>query len=94
MHMLNILIEIVNTQIFQLIIKKYQKNAIKIWNKIKCLFNKGFNIEPAYNVKDIKIKMKIYNNRVYTNLVKLVKTSKINEDLELSECYDDESDDE
>ena len=40
------------------------------------------------------MKMKIYNNRVYTNLVKLVKTSKINEDLELSECYDDESDDE
>ena len=43
--------------------KKYQKN---IWNKIKSLIKKN-NSEPVYNDKYIKIKIKIHNDRVYTN---------------------------
>ena len=45
------------------ILKKYSE----IWNKIKSLIKKEFNSEPVYNDKYIKTKIKIYNNRVYTN---------------------------
>ena len=45
------------------ILEKYNK----IWNKIKSLFKKEFNSEPVYNDKYIKIKIKIYNDKVYTN---------------------------
>ena len=45
------------------ILEKYSK----IWNKIKSLFKKEFNSEPVYNDKYIKIKIKIYNDKVYTN---------------------------
>ena len=38
-----------------------------MWNKIKSLIKKEFNSEPVYNDKYIKTKIKIYNNRVYTN---------------------------
>ena len=45
------------------ILKKYSE----IWNKIKSLIKKEFNSEPVYNDKYIKTKIKIYNNKVYTN---------------------------
>ena len=47
--------------------KEILKVYTEIWNKIKSLFKKGFNIEPAYNDKYIKTKIKICNERVYTN---------------------------
>ena len=47
----------------KVILKKY----FEIWNKIKSLIKKEFNSEPVYNDKYIKTKMKIYNDRVYTN---------------------------
>ena len=45
------------------ILEKYNK----IWNKTKSLFKKEYNSEPVYNNKFIKTKVKIYNDRVYTN---------------------------
>ena len=62
-------------------IKKYQENSIKYGRKFKSLFQKVFNNETVYNDKYIKIfnnetvyndkyiktKIKIYNDRVYTN---------------------------
>ena len=45
------------------ILEKYNK----IWNKIKSLLKKELNSEPVYNDKYIKTKIKIYDNRVYTN---------------------------
>ena len=47
--------------------KKILEKYNKIWNKIKNLFKKEFNSEPGYNDKYIKTKIKIFNNRVYTN---------------------------
>ena len=48
-------------------IKKILEKYSEIWNKIKSLIKKDFNIEPVYNDKHIKTKIKIYNDRVYTN---------------------------
>ena len=45
------------------ILKKYSD----IWNEIKSLIKKEFNSEPVYNDKYIKTKIKIYNDKVYTN---------------------------
>ena len=45
------------------IIEKYSV----IRNKIKSLIKKEFNSEPVYNDKCIKTKIKICNDRVYTN---------------------------
>ena len=45
------------------ILKKYSE----IWDKIKSLIKKEFNSEPVYNDKYVKTKIKIYNDRVYTN---------------------------
>ena len=47
--------------------KEILKKYFEIWNKIKSLIKKEFNSEPVYNDKYIKTKMKIYNDRVYTN---------------------------
>ena len=47
--------------------KEILKNYSEIWNKIKSLIKKEFNSEPVYNDKYIKTKIKIYNDRVYTN---------------------------
>ena len=44
--------------------KKILEGYSKIWNKIKNLSNN----EPVYNDKHSKTKIKIYNDRVYTNL--------------------------
>ena len=60
------------------ILKKYSK----IWNKIKSLIKKEFNSEPVYNDKYIKTKIKIYNNRVYTNF----QHNKIPKDNEYCAC--------
>ena len=53
-----------------------------IWNKIKILIKKEFNSEPAYNDKYIKTKIKIYNERVYTNF----QHNKIPKDNEYCAC--------
>ena len=45
------------------IFKKYSE----IWDKVKSLIKKEFDIEPLYNDKYIKTKIRIYYNRVYTN---------------------------
>ena len=39
----------------------------EIWNEIKGLIKKESNSEPLYNDKYIKTKIKIHNNKVYTN---------------------------
>ena len=38
-----------------------------MWHKIKSSIKKGSNSEPVYNNKYIKTKIKIYNDKVYTN---------------------------
>ena len=43
--------------------KKYNE----VWDKIKNLFKREFDTEPLYNDKYIKAKIKIYNDRIYTN---------------------------
>ena len=53
-------------------------NTNEIWDKINNLLKKGFDIEPVYNDKYIKTKIKIYNNIVYTNF-QYNKKSKDNE---------------
>ena len=45
------------------ILKKYSE----IWDKVKGLIKKEFDSESMYNVKYIKTKIKIYNNRLNTN---------------------------
>ena len=53
------------------------------WNKIKRKKNKKkINSEPVYNDKYIKTKIKIYNDRVYTN----VQQNKIPKDIEYCAC--------
>ena len=47
--------------------KEISKKYSEISNKIKSLIKKEFNREPVYNDKYIKIKIKIYNNKVCTN---------------------------
>ena len=49
---------------------KYEKILIKylkILNKVKSLIKKELNSEPLYNDKNIKTKIKIWNDKVYTN---------------------------
>ena len=38
-----------------------------MWNKTKSSIKKGSNSEPVYNNKYIKTKIKIYNDKIYTN---------------------------
>ena len=45
------------------ILEKYSE----IWNKIKSLIRKELNSEQVYNDKNIKTKINIYNDNVYTN---------------------------
>ena len=58
-----------NSKYINLIVndKEILKAYTEIWNKIKSLFKKEFNIKPAYNDKYIKTEIKICNERVYTN---------------------------
>ena len=60
------------------ILKKYSD----IWNEIKSLIKKEFNSEPVYNDKYIKTKIKIYNDKVYTNF----QHNKIPKDNEYCAC--------
>ena len=62
--------------------KEILKNHSEIWNKIKSLIKKEFNSEPVYNDKYIKTKIKIYNDRVYTNF----QHNKIPKDYEYCAC--------
>ena len=56
------------------ILKKYSE----LWNKIKGLIKKEFNNEPVYNDK-----IKLYNNKVYTNF----QHNKIPKDNEYFACF-------
>ena len=82
MRVLNILIKIVTTSIIQFKIKKILKKYLKIWNKIEGLIKKELNSEPVYDDKDIKTRIKIYNDRVYTNF----QHNKIPKDNEYCAC--------
>ena len=62
--------------------KKILEKYNKIWNKIKSLLKKEINSEPVYNDKYIKTKIKIYDNRVYTNF----QNNKIPKDNEYCSC--------
>ena len=62
--------------------KKILEKYNKIWNKIKSLLKKELNSEPVYNDKYIKTKIKIYDNRVYTNF----QNNKIPKDNEYCLC--------
>ena len=53
-----------------------------MWNKIKSLIKKEFNSETMYNNKYIETKIKIYNDRVYTNF----QHNKISKDNEYFKC--------
>ena len=60
------------------LLKKYNE----IWDKVKDLFKKKFNSKPVYNDKYIKTKIKVYNNRNYTNF----QYNKIPKDNEYCTC--------
>ena len=62
--------------------KKILEKYSEIWNKIKRLIKKEFNSEPVYNDKYIKTKIKIYNDKVYTNF----QHNKIPKDNEYCAC--------
>ena len=62
--------------------EKILKKCLKIWNKIKSLIKKELNSEPVYNNKYIKTKIKIYNDKVYTNF----QHNKIPKDNEYCAC--------
>ena len=62
--------------------EKILKKYLKIWNKIKSLIKKELNSEPVYNDKYIKTKIKIYNDKVYTNF----QHNKIPKDNEYCAC--------
>ena len=56
--------------------EKILKRYLKIWNKIKSLIKRELNSEPVYNDKYIKTKIKIYNDKVYTNFQHNKKTKR------------------
>ena len=58
------------------------KQYLKIRNKTKSLIKKELNSEPVYNDKYIKTKIKIYNDKVYTNF----QHSKMPKDNEYCAC--------
>ena len=49
-------------------VEKVLKKYLKMYNKIQILIKKELKRESAYNDKYIKIKIKIYNDKIYTNL--------------------------
>ena len=55
------------------ILEKYSE----IWSKIIGLIKKEFNSEPVHNDKYITIKIKIYNDKVYTIISSIIKYQKI-----------------
>ena len=65
MHMQNIFDK--NSKDINLLVNDKDMKYFEMWNKIKSLVEKEFNNEPVYNDKCIKTKIKIFNDRVYTN---------------------------
>ena len=65
MHMQNIFDK--NSKDINLLVNDKDMKYFEMWNKIKSLVEKEFNNEPVYNDKYIKTKIKIFNDRVYTN---------------------------
>ena len=57
------------TMSFKVIDKKLLKKYTKIWNKISSVMNIKFDGDPVYgdNKKLIKVKTKLYVDKVYTN---------------------------
>ena len=62
--------------------EKILKIYLKICNRIKSLIKKELNSESVYNDKYIKTKIKIYNDKVYTNF----QHSKMPKDNEYCAC--------
>ena len=62
--------------------REFLKKYNRIWNKISNLSKKGFDSEPMCNDQYIKIKIKIYNNRINSNF----QGNKITEDNEYFNC--------
>ena len=62
--------------------EKILKIYLKICNRIKSLIKKELNSESVYNDKYIKTKIKIYNDKVYTNF----QHNKIPEDNKYCAC--------
>ena len=58
------------------------KKPNEIWNKIGSLLKTKIDNKPMYNDKYIKIKLKIYNDKVYTNF----QYNKIPKDNEYFTC--------
>ena len=49
-------------------VEKVLKKYLKMYNKIQILIKKELKRESVYNDKYIKIKIKICNDKIYTNL--------------------------
>ena len=47
--------------------KEFLKEFIKVWEKIRDLIGKNFDVEPVYSDKYIKTKIKPCNNDIKTN---------------------------
>ena len=62
--------------------EKILKTFLQMWKKIHSLIKKELNSEPVYNDKYIKTKIKIYNDKVYTNF----QHNKIPKDNEYCAC--------
>ena len=62
--------------------EKILKKYFKIWNKIKSLIKEKLNSEPVYHDKYITTKIKIYNDKGYTNF----QSNKIPKDNEYFAC--------
>ena len=65
MDVLNIFIRIISVWVFLVYDKKVLNEYNKIWNKIKNLFGKKFDIELVYHDKYFKTKIKFYNINFY-----------------------------
>ena len=74
--------KIINTWTFYLMIKKCWKNILKYGIKIKVYLKIEFDSDPVHYAKYIKTKIKIYNDRVYTNF----QYNKIPKDSEYCTC--------
>ena len=58
-------------------IRNTRKSTIKYGINFRNLFKKELNNEPVYKDKYIKTKIKIYNDRVYTHILSIIKYQKI-----------------
>ena len=65
MDVLNIFIRIISVWVFLVYDKKVLNKYNKIWDKIKNLFGKKFDIELVHHDKYVKTKIKFYNINFY-----------------------------